>query len=67
VSMPLQPLAYTDAEVSALLRVSKRTVYRLRKSGVLRAIRIGRSVRVQAEAIAQFIERNTVPAKGDGR
>lgn len=41
------PLAYTDAELSSLLRVSKRTVYRLRKSGALRAIRIGRSVRTR--------------------
>ena len=56
VSTPAQPLAYTDAEVSSLLRVSKRTVYRLRKSGVLRAIHIGRAVRIPAEALAKFLE-----------
>jgi excisionase family DNA binding protein len=52
-----QPLAYTDADVAALLRVSRRTVYRLRKSGVLPAIRIGRAVRIPAEAVTQFLER----------
>jgi len=66
VSTPSQPLAYTDAEVSFLLRVSKRTVIRLRKSGALQALRIGRAVRIPAEAIAQFVERNTIPAK-EGR
>jgi putative molybdopterin biosynthesis protein len=56
VNAPKAPaLAYTDAEVSSLLRVSKRTVYRLRKSGVLRAFRIGRAVRISAEALAQFL------------
>ena len=52
-----QPIAYTDAEVGSLLRVSKRSVYRLRKSGALRAIHIGRSVRTPAEALAEFLER----------
>jgi len=63
VSMPAQPLAYTDAEVSSLLRVSKRTVYRLRKSGVLQTLRIGRAVRIPAEAVTRFIESNTIPAE----
>jgi excisionase family DNA binding protein len=40
-----------------LLHVSKRTVYRLRKSGALRAVRIGRAVRVPADALAQFLKR----------
>jgi excisionase family DNA binding protein len=57
MSTSAQPLAYTDAEVSSLLRVSKRTVYRLRKSGALRAIRIGRSVRTPADSLAEFLGR----------
>jgi excisionase family DNA binding protein len=57
VIMPAQPLAYTDAEVGSLLHLSKRTVYRLRKSGVLRAIRIGRAVRIPADSLAQFLKR----------
>lgn len=57
MSMPVQPLAYTDAEVSTLLRVSKRTIYRLRKSGALQAIRIGRAVRIPADVLVQFLAR----------
>jgi excisionase family DNA binding protein len=48
-------LAYTDAEVSTLLRVSKRTVYRLRKSGALRAVYIGRAVRTPAEQVLALL------------
>lgn len=55
MTVAAQPLAYTDAEVSSLLRVSKRTVYRLRKSGVLRAVRLGRAVRIPAEEIARLL------------
>jgi excisionase family DNA binding protein len=51
------PLAYSDVDVAFLLHVSKRTVYRLRKSGALRAIRIGRAVRIPADSLAQFLER----------
>jgi excisionase family DNA binding protein len=57
MSTPAQPLAYTDTEVSSLLRVSKRTVYRLRRSGALPAVRIGRAVRTPADALARFLER----------
>jgi excisionase family DNA binding protein len=49
-------LAYTDAEVGSLLHVSKRTVYRLRKSGALRAVHIGRAVRIPADSLAQFLK-----------
>jgi excisionase family DNA binding protein len=56
VNAPVQPLAYTDADVASLLHVSKRTVYRLRKSGALRAVHIGRAVRIPADALAQFLE-----------
>ena len=66
MSTPVQPLAYTDTEVSSLLRVSKRTIYRLRKSGALRAVHIGRAVRIPAEALAQFLER-AAREQGGGR
>ena len=54
-----QPIAYTDTEVSSMLRISKRTVYRLRKSGVLKSVRIGRSVRTPAQELDRLIERAT--------
>ena len=63
MNTPAQPLAYTDAEVSSLLRVSKRTVYRLRKSGALREIHIGRAVRIPAEALSKFLGQ-TAPNRG---
>jgi excisionase family DNA binding protein len=65
VSAPAQPLAYTDADVASLLNVSKRTVYRLRRSGVLPAIRIGRAVRIPADALAQFLDRARLNGDGD--
>jgi excisionase family DNA binding protein len=68
MSTPAQPpAAYTDAEVSSLLRVSKRTVYRLRKSGALRAVRIGRAVRIPADALAQFLQLQTERPQVGGR
>jgi excisionase family DNA binding protein len=56
VTAPAQPLAYTDADVASLLHVSKRTVYRLRKSGALRAVHIGRAVRIPADSLKQLLE-----------
>ena len=47
----------TVAEVAALMRVSKMTVYRLVHSGELPAIRFGRSFRVPESAVAAVIER----------
>jgi excisionase family DNA binding protein len=58
----VEHLAYTDADVASMLRVSKRTVYRLRKSGALQAVRIGRAVRVPADSLAHFLERLATPS-----
>ena len=63
MSTPSTLLAYTDADVAAMLDVSRRTVYRLRKSGRLRAIRIGRAVRVPADAIAEFLNGTPFPQR----
>ena len=45
----------TVAEVAALMRVSKMTVYRLVHSGELEAIRVGRSFRVPEQAVNQYL------------
>lgn len=45
----------TVAEVAALMRVSKMTVYRLVHSGELPAIRFGRSYRVPESAVADVL------------
>ena len=42
----------TIFETATILRVSKRTVYRLVRTGDLEAIRVGRSFRIPAHVIA---------------
>ncbi len=46
----------TVAEVAALMRVSKMTVYRLVHSGDLSAVRVGRSFRVPEQAVHQYLK-----------
>lgn len=46
---------FTVAEVAAIMRVSKMTVYRLVHSGELEAIRVGRSFRVPEEAVDHYL------------
>ncbi|MDO3650052.1 helix-turn-helix domain-containing protein [Nocardia mangyaensis] len=46
----------TVAEVADLMRVSKMTVYRLVHSGELPAVRVGRSFRVHAKAVHDYLE-----------
>jgi len=45
----------TVAEVAALMRVSKMTVYRLVHSGELAAVRVGRSFRVPEHAVNTYL------------
>lgn len=45
----------TVAEVAALMRVSKMTVYRLVHSGELGAVRVGRSFRVPEQAVHAYL------------
>ncbi len=45
----------TVAEVAALMRVSKMTVYRLVHSGELTAVRVGRSFRVPEHAVHEYL------------
>ncbi len=46
----------TVAEVASLMRVSKMTVYRLVHGGELPAVRVGRSFRVHAKAVHDYLE-----------
>jgi excisionase family DNA binding protein len=53
---PLSEVRFlTVAEVAAVMRVSKMTVYRLVHSGELPAIRVGRSFRVPAQAVHDYL------------
>jgi excisionase family DNA binding protein len=46
----------TVAEVAALMRVSKMTVYRMLHNGEIPAVRVGRSFRVHAKAVHDLLE-----------
>ncbi|MEJ7770336.1 MAG: helix-turn-helix domain-containing protein [Geodermatophilaceae bacterium] len=45
----------TVAEVAAVMRVSKMTVYRLLHSGELSGVRVGRSFRVPESAVHSYL------------
>jgi excisionase family DNA binding protein len=49
------PRFLTPAEVADNLRVSAMTVYRLIKSGELRAARIGKSYRIREEDVDAYL------------
>lgn len=48
----------TIAEVAAMMRVSKMTVYRLVHGGDLPAVRVGRSFRVREEDAHDYIKKS---------
>lgn len=48
----------TVAEVAVIMRVSKMTVYRLVHSGELPAVRVGRSFRVPAHAVDDYLRQS---------
>lgn len=52
----------TVQEVADLMRVSSMTVYRLIKSGEMRAARVGRSFRVREEDVDEYLEQSYTQA-----
>lgn len=48
----------TVAEVAAVMRVSKMTVYRLVHAGSLPAVRVGRSFRVPEVAVNEYLRKS---------
>lgn len=52
----------TVAEVATVMRVSKMTVYRLVHSGELPAVRVGRSYRVDEQAVHDYLRDSYVQA-----
>ena len=48
----------TVAEVAAMMRVSKMTVYRLVHNGDLPAVRVGRSFRVREEDANEYLRKS---------
>jgi len=51
----LEPMAYNVREAAELVHVSERTIRRAIASGNLRAVRIGRTVRVPRESLAALL------------
>jgi excisionase family DNA binding protein len=56
----------TIAEIAAIVRLSKMTVYRLVHSGELEAHRVGRSFRVRRSALAAWLEQTPYRPARDG-
>ncbi len=52
----------TPREVAEVMRVSTMTVYRLIKSGELRAIRVGKHLRIRGNDVAAFLDARVVHA-----
>ncbi len=52
----------TAREVAEAMRVSTMTVYRLIKSGELRAIRVGKHLRIRESDVASYLETRVVGA-----
>ncbi|MGP7959621.1 helix-turn-helix domain-containing protein [Sanguibacter sp. A247] len=55
-----RPAFLTVAEVADAMRVSRMTVYRLVHAGELPAIRVGKSFRVPASALEQYLAEATL-------
>jgi excisionase family DNA binding protein len=53
---PARSRFLTPAEVAEQLRVSSMTVYRLIKSGELRAVRIGKSYRISEDDVDAYLQ-----------
>ena len=52
----------TVAEVAAVMRVSKMTVYRMVHAGDLPAVRVGRSFRVREKAVHDYLRKAFIEA-----
>jgi excisionase family DNA binding protein len=50
----------TVAEVSAMLRVSKMTIYRMVHAGEITHVRVGRSFRIPIEAVRRILGRRAL-------
>ena len=50
----------TVAEVAAIMRLSKMTVYRMVNSGQLPALKVGRSVRIPEHVVDEYLRRSFV-------
>jgi excisionase family DNA binding protein len=52
---------YTLDEVSAMIKVGRRTLYNYIKDGKLKAVKLGKSWRVHGEVLKAFVTNGTKP------
>jgi excisionase family DNA binding protein len=57
----------TVAEVADHMRVSSMTVYRLIKSGSLKAVRVGKNYRIRANDLDSYLQSSSVTGNGAER
>ena len=50
------PLARTVLEAGQVLRVGRSVTYELVRSGQLRSVRIGRSIRIPRDALVEYLQ-----------
>lgn len=55
----MTPLAYTVAEAAEALRLGRNRVYDMVAAGELPALRIGKSIRIPADSLNQWIKQHT--------
>ena len=55
---PIEPLLLTTNQTAMLLNVSTRMVWKLKSTGALPVVRIGRSTRYDRRDILKFIDQN---------
>lgn len=65
-SMPRERLL-TVAEVADHMRVSSMTVYRLIKSGSLKAVRVGKNYRIRTNDLDNYLQSSSVVRNGAER
>ena len=54
----------TVAEVAAMMRVSNMTVYRLINSGAMKAVRIGKSYRIEEAEVDRYLTEGAAAEAG---
>lgn len=65
-----EPMLYTDAELCRLLRVSRVSTFRLRRSGALKFLKLKGGIRYTVAHVADFIrsrEQDAAQPANDGR
>lgn len=60
-------IAYRPDEAAAILGVSPRSLFNMRKSGLIPTVKVGRMVLITHEAICEFIESNNSRCDVPGR